>query len=171
MYWIKKFFSNLNVHGRAFSEVFCVCLFSLGPLGVNLFVQYAKSDNVTGTFVSALDSLFGRGQMYLMAYALFGTIFWLAFLRPDRDRHNARVVLGLVATICMFPIVGFIGIDPTFSTVANPEIVTIGYYFYAGFAVIYYLLLFYMEIQPPSPADIFESETADLLNEYGKLTR
>lgn len=169
MYWLKKLFSNLQLHFRAFQEVACVCLFSLVPLGVSIFVNYSKSESGNHTLARAIDSLFGRGQMYLLAYALFGTIFWLAFLRPDKTRHDARAILGLIATLCMLPVVGFVGIDPTFSTIANPFIVKAGYFFYFGFAIIYYLLLFYMEIPAPDPDEIFKNETNILIEEYGKL--
>ncbi len=169
MYWLKQFFSNSHVHGRAFAEVFCVCLFSLAPLAANLFSRSASAD--VNAMSGALDSLFGRGQMYLMAYALFGTVFWLAFLNPQKDRHNARVFLGFFATILMLPVIGFLGVDPTFSTLANPEIVKKGYYFYFAFASIYYLLIFYTEIQPPSPIDVLKRETETLIDDYGKLAQ
>lgn len=171
MYWIRRFFSNPHVHGRAFVEVFCVCLFSLAPLAASLFSRSANDAINSNAMSGALASLFGRGQMYLMAYALFGTVFWLAFLNPQKDRHNARAFLGFCATILMLPVIGFLGVDPTFSTLANPEIVKLGYYLYLAFALIYYLLIFYTEIQPPSPNDVFERETDTLIDDYGRLVQ
>lgn len=169
MYWIKQLFSHWNAHWKAFCEVGCVCLFSLVPLGVSLFAQNAQAADGIVSVVPTLDKLFGKGQMYLMGYALFGTIFWLAFFGGDKEPHVARRTLGALAILAILPVVGIFGVDPTFSNVANPKIVGLGYYFYAAFAVIYYLLLFYVEIDPPSPNDVFERETASLINDYERL--
>lgn len=169
MYWLKQLFAHGHAHRNAFCEVFCVCLFSLAPLGVSLVVQNAKVANGGVSIEPALSLLFGKGQMYLMGYALFGTIFWLAFWSGDKEPHAARRFLGTLALFAIFPIVGVFGVDPTFSSVANPAVVELGYYFYGAFALIYYLLLFYVSIDPPTPIDVFQSETADLIAQYGKL--
>lgn len=162
MYWIRQLFSHWDAHRRAFWEVSCVCLFSLGPLGASLFVQNAQAVDGVNSVIPTLNMLFGKGQMYLMGYALFGTVFWLAFWSGDKEPHVARRTLGSLAILAIFPVVAWFGVDPTFSTVANPKIVQLGYYFYAAFAVIYYLLLFYVAIDPPSPADVFEDETKNI---------
>ncbi|WP_430414760.1 hypothetical protein [Parasphingorhabdus sp.] len=146
---------------RAFSEVGIVVAFSFIPFFVSYFVKSSQNNDVI--ISQTLLELFGRGQIYLLAYALFGTIFYLAFVRGDKERHDARVFFGAIATLMMLPIVGFIGVDPTFSSVVNERVIEWGYWFYGGFAVIYYLLLFYIEIEPPSAHDILSNETKGLI--------
>jgi hypothetical protein len=171
MYWIKQLFSHWGSHWKALCEVGCVCLFSLVPLGVSLFAQNAQAEGGLVSVLPTLNMLFGKGQMYLMGYALFGTIFWLAFFSGDKEPHVARRALGALAILAILPVVGIFGIDPTFSRVANPTIVQWGYYFYMAFAAIYYLLLFYVSIDPPTPSDVFKSETDVLIADYGKLSK
>jgi hypothetical protein len=171
MYWLKQLFSHGDAHRKAFWEVICVCFFSLAPLGVSLFVQNAKASNGWASFEPTLFLLFGKGQMYLMGYALFGTIFWLAFWSGDKEPHTARRFLGTLAIAAILPIVAGFGVDPTFSSVVNPNIVKWGYYFYGAFAFIYYLLLFYVAIDPPTPTEVFKSETDDLVAAYGRLRK
>lgn len=171
MYWIKKLFSHRDAHWKAFCEVGCVCLASFVPLGVSLFAQTARTAEGLWSVWPTLDMMFGKGQMYLMGYALFGTIFWLAFWSGDREPHKARRALGTLALVAIAPVVGGFAVDPTFSSVANSWIVELGYYFYAAFAVIYYLLLFYVEIDPPTPIDVFKIETDVLIADYGRLEK
>jgi hypothetical protein len=171
MYWIKQLLSHRDAHWKAFCEVACVCLASFVPLGVSLFAQTARAADGLDSVWPTLDMMFGKGQMYLMGYALFGTIFWLAFWSGNKEPHKARRALGTFALLAIAPVVGGFAVDPTFSSVANARIVTWGYYFYAIFAAIYYLLLFYVEIDPPTPNDVFDRETGNLIDEYGRLAK
>jgi hypothetical protein len=69
----------------------------------------------------------------------------------------------------VLPIVGFLGVDPTFSTVANRQTVVWGYYFYASMLLINYLLLFYMDKQPPTVRDILRRGSDQLADDYRTL--
>jgi hypothetical protein len=171
MYWLKQLFSHKRAHWNAFCEVACVCIFSLAPLAVNLLIQNARSSSGLASLEPTLFLLFGKGQMYLMGYALFGTIFWLAFWSGDKEPHKARRFLGTLAIFAIIPIFGGLGVDPTFSSVVNPKVVAWGYYFYGAFAGIYYLLLFYVAIDPPTPTDVFTSETNELVSAYERLRK
>ncbi|USA62206.1 hypothetical protein NCF85_04265 [Qipengyuania citrea] len=166
MYWFKKYFSQPYAHVRALIEVAIVSLFSLLPYSVTAFVRVART---TSGSEFNFGELFARGQIYLLAYAMFGTIFWLAFVRSDRPRHDARIFLGVLAVILVIPIIGFTGVDPTFSTVINRDVITWGYGFYFAFLAIYYLLIFYSDIVPPDPQDIFERGTRDLDRDYDRF--
>lgn len=166
MYWLKKYFSQPKAHLRALVEVLIVFLFSLLPYCVTAFVRAAKTQS-DAKF--QLDELFSRGQIYLLAYAIFGTIFWLSFVRWDRPRHDARIFLGVIAFFLVVPIIGFIGVDPTFSTVINSKVVELGYWFYFAFLCIYYLLIFYSDISPPDPQDIFKRGTRQLDQKYDRF--
>ena len=121
IYWIKKYFSHCDIHLQAAYEVIMVSVFSLAPFAIALFV---RSASLTEGDILTLEDIVGRGQIYLLAYGIFGTVFWLAFLKSDRPRHGARALLGAIATIAVLPIIGFIGVDPTFSTVLNSTDIT-----------------------------------------------
>lgn len=167
MYWIKKYFSAPLNHWRSAYEVFVTTAFSLAPFLVVYFVHAAQKDAVDSG--SALGDLFGRGQIFILSYGVFGTIFWLAFIRPDRPRHEARVTLGLFATLAILPVIGFIGVDPTFSTIINYTVMKIGYGLYVFLLITNYLLLFYMHIDPPTASDIFSRETKTMRERYEGL--
>jgi hypothetical protein len=166
MYWFKKYFTDIPSHVRALSEVLVIFLCSLLPYYVTAFVRAAKSETSPGL---QLDDLFSKGQIYLLAYALFGTVFWLAFVRWDRPRHDARILLGVFSFFAVVPIIGFIGVDPTFSSVVNKDVVSWGYGFYGFFLIIQYLLLFYSDISPPDPQEIFDRETRNLDQKYDRF--
>lgn len=166
MYWLKTYFSQPRVHLRSIAEVLIIFLCSLAPYYVTAFVRSATNDQSAAV---DLDDLFAKGQIYLLAYALFGTLFWLAIVRWDRPRHDARILLGVVSFFLVIPIIGFLGVDPTFSSVVNPEVVRWGYWFYGAFLVIHYLLLFYSEIRPPDPQEIFDRGTKDLDRDYDRF--
>ena len=167
IYWIKKYFSEPAVHWRSFYEVLVVTVFSLAPFVVVYFVHAARND--ADAHGDTLKALFGRGQIFLLAYGVFGAIFWLAFMKSDRPRHEARVTLGLFATLLILPVVGFIGVDPTFSTIVNENVRTVGYWLYFGLLFINYLLLFYMHIDPPNAGDILNREASALRREYEEM--
>ncbi|MCK0099255.1 hypothetical protein MWU38_07665 [Qipengyuania sp. S6317L1] len=166
MYWVKQYFSQPDVHWRSITEVLIIAICSLAPYFITAFVKSATGDGGVGFEVG---TLFARGQIYLLAYALFGTILWLAILRGDRPRHAARAYLGMAAILLVLPIVGFIGVDPTFSTIVNDDVVSWGYWFYGAFLLIHYLLLFYMEIAPPDLQDTFKQGTKSLDDEYNRF--
>jgi predicted permease len=168
IYWIKKYFSAPRAHWTAFYEVAITAAFALAPFLVTYFVESAKLPD--GKFFN-VDNLVGRGQLYLLSYGLFGSLFWLAFMKDDKPRHGARVFLGLCATLAMLPAIGYIGVDPTFSSVANRYIVNFGYILYFILLFINYLLLFYMNISPPEPQDILDRETLNMRQRYEEMRR
>lgn len=165
IYWIGKYFSDLRSHFDAIYEVFVTAVFSLVPFFVAIFVAEAKNNAAS----SSLDDLLGRGQLYLLAYGIYGTIFWLAFVKGDRPRHGARIFLGLISTLLILPVIGFLGVDPTFSTVLNSSLVNAGYWLYALFLFINYLLLFYLNVDPPEPAEVFNREAKAMQKRYKEL--
>lgn len=167
IYWIKKYFSQPETHLEALYEVLMTALFSLAPFAITYFVRAAKA--APGVEVPVED-IFGRGQLYLLAYGVFGTVFWLAFLKSDRPRHGARALVGGVATILILPVIGFLGVDPTFSTVLNGSIVKAGYWLYSGLLVFNYLLLFYMHIEPPEPGDVLGREAGEMRRRYSEMS-
>lgn len=171
MYWLKQLFSHREAHWNAFCEVACVCIFSLAPLAVSLFVQNSQAQDGIIKIEPTWYLLFGKGQMYLMGYGLFGTIFWLAFWSGDKEPHKARRFLGSLAILGILPIFAGFGVDPTFSSVNNPTIITFSYCFYGLFAAIYYLLVFYVAIEPPTPTSVFSDGVKDLVAGYEGLKK
>lgn len=167
IYWIKKYFTDPAGHWRALYEVVVIAIFSLGPFVITFFTRAALSED--GTSVDLYD-IVGRGQLYLLSYGIFGTVFWLAFPNPDKPMHGARALLGTVATLIALPVIGFIGVDPTFSSVLNSKIINLGYWVYGLFLLIYYLILFYTDIVPPEPNTVLEREANDMRKKYEELT-
>ena len=165
-YWVRQFFSDWWGHLAALTEVGLIAAFSLSPFIITYFVHTARGPT---SMAATLNGLFGRGQLYLLAYSIFGVIFWLAFVRWDQPRHGVRIFLGSVATLMVLPIVGFIGVDPTFSTIANHDTIAWGYYFYFGMLLLNYLLLFYMDKAPPTVKEIFQRGSNQLAREYHNL--
>lgn len=166
IYWMKKYFSNLRAHGLALYEVLVIAIFSIAPIVVPYLVRSAQAADPQN--VSMID-ITGRGQVYLLAYGVFGTVFWLAFLNSSKPRNGARAFLGVVATIIIIPIVGFIGADPSFSTILNEKIITLSYFFYVILLVIYYLILFYSQIDPPDPDNILNRGADDMRRRYKEM--
>jgi hypothetical protein len=134
-----------------------------------MIAYFVRSSRGPASISETFTELFGRGQLYLLAYGIFGTVFWLAFVRWDQPRHGVRIFLGSVATMMVLPIIGFIGVDPTFSTVANKTTIAWGYYFYGGMLIVNYLLLFYMDKQPPTVRDILKRGSQQLAGDYHSL--
>ena len=163
MYWIGKFFTDRKGHGAALYEVIVTTAFSLGPFLITYFTESAKRTD--GSFLPIAD-IVGRGQLYLLSYGLFGTVFWLAFLKDGKHSQGARGFLGLFGTFAMLPIVGFMGVDPTFSHVLNPFLVSLSVTLYAVFIVLNYLLLFYQNISPPTPTETFDREKSEMATQY-----
>lgn len=166
IYWLKKLGSDWPQHGRSFYEAVVLFTFSLAPFFITIFVRSSKASPGQEP---ALSSFFERGQLYLLAYALAGSIVWLGFLRPDKPRHNARAFLGFLGLVVLLPVIGFIGVDPSFSTILNPRVIGLSYIVYATLLVIRYLLTFYINIEPPAPADVFEREREKMADRYRGL--
>ena len=159
----KTVLSKPASHGTALWEVAITSVFSLIPMFAVLF---SSSTHRTDGSLAPISELVGRGQLYLFVFATFGTVFWLAFVRGDTPRHGARVFLGIIAVLVMFPIVSNFGGDPTFSNILNPSLVTLSYWYYIGFLALNYLLLFYINIDPPQPKEVFDRESKDMRQRY-----
>lgn len=175
IYWIKKFFSNAPAHRSAFFEVLVVMVFTLIPSLITFSskLSHQAAAAVANHSVSAAmaaktprPSLLTSSEMFLLAYGIYGTVFWLSFGRADKQRHDARIALGAIATLLTFLIVGFMGIDPTFSRGLSSEISRYGPHFYLAMNFIYYLLLFYLHIEPPSPRDVLHREADRMLDAF-----
>lgn len=162
-YWLRKLRSDPDGHKTALYEVFITAVFSLAPFIITYFVESAKHSDASFMPISALV---GRGQLFLLSYGVYGTVFWLAFLKDDKPRHGARAFLGMIATILILPVIGFIGVDPSFSSVLNPNVVGWSYWMYGLLLVVNYLLLFYMNIEPPEPGEILDREARDMRDAF-----
>lgn len=168
IYWLRKYFTDPRAHWAAAYEVILTAAFSLMPFLITYFVESAKRQD--GTFFQ-MDNLVGRGQLFLLSYGIFGTVFWLAFMKDERPRHGARAFLGAVATLSVVPMIGYLGVDPTFSTVMNRTIIIYSYWIYGMLILINYLLLFYINVTPPQTGDILDRETNDMRARYEEMNR
>lgn len=168
IYWFKKYFTDRAAHWAAFSEVFVTAVFSLIPFAIALVNASAR--RADGSFIS-FEEIVGRGQIFLLCYAIYGVIFWLAFGRGDVERHGARIFLGVIATVITLPVVGLLGIDPTFSNILNPTLIIISYWLYGLLLLLNYLLLFYLNVEPPKPNDVLDREAQRTRDRYAEMKR
>ncbi|WP_243250559.1 hypothetical protein [Sulfitobacter pontiacus] len=163
IYWIRQYFSRPENHLWALIEVLITFTMAVLPFISFYLIQSALSDVAK---IADFWRLFERGQLYLVSYGLFGPIIWLAFVKPDVARHNARVFLGMIGLVVVFPIVGFLGIDPTISTLQNKTVVKMSYWLYGGFLFLNYLLIFYCTIEPPSAEKSLAKGSKDMREMY-----
>lgn len=163
MYWVRKYFTDPNSHFWAILEVIVTTAFALLPLLTSFFVEAAR--RADGSIPDLADAL-SKGQLYLLAVGVYGTVFWLAFLRNDKPRHDARVLIGALASLATFPLIGFIGVDPSFSTVLSPVVVKASYFLYGALLISHYLLLFFVNIEPPPPKEVFSREADQIRRDY-----
>lgn len=168
MYWIKKYFSNRETHVQSIYEVGLVVIFSVAPFIMTYFIRmsHAAEGSVVG-----INDLISKGQLYLLAYSVFGTILWLAFAKSDKPRHGARIFLGIFGVFLMLPVIGLLGVDPTFSANLSSFSITLSYWMYGIFIFVHYLLLFYMEIPPPQPRDILNREAQEMRALYTEMNK
>lgn len=159
MYWLRQFFTRRTLHLRAAGEVTVITLLSVIPFFIPVFITMAKEEEWRFT---ALELLFGKGQLFLLSYGLFGSIFWLCFVQSETARHNARVFVGFIATLMMMVVVGYSGFDPTFTNVINKSVIQFSYFFYPLVVFLYYLSIFYSRIDPPFAGDTLRRETTDM---------
>ena len=150
IYWIKKFFSDPEAHWRALWEVFTVTAFTFA-LYIGSFLK-ANASAETLTRQNILD----RGEIFLLIYALFGTLFYLAFIHIGKPANGPKKLFGLLVSLSIIPIVLMSGFDPSFKFIVNERINNAGYYVYALFLFSYYALLFYQELEPPDPDRVLE---------------
>lgn len=164
-YWIRQFFSRAATHRLAIAEVGITAIVSLAPLLITALVYNYQRD---GGFdlIQGVKQAIGGGQLYLYAYALFGTVIWLSFMRWDKPMNGPRRFLGFVSVIIALLIVAMLGVDPTISNAKNAVIIMSSYWVYGGFIVIHYLLLFFVNIDPPDAGEAIAAGSATLIKRY-----
>lgn len=167
MYWLRQFFTRGGLHLRALTEVIVTTLFSLVPFVVPAFINMAKAD---GWDASVLEPLMGKGQLFLLSYGLFGSIFWLSVVQNETARHNARIFVGFITTILMLIVVGYSGFDPTFTNVVNQSVIRASYIFYPVVVFLYYLSIFYSRIDPPNAGDTLKRETNSMRTKFEEFS-
>ncbi|MEN1972391.1 hypothetical protein WCE34_08625 [Luteimonas sp. MJ204] len=167
-YWIRQFFSRPQNHGKAASEVIVTAAVALSPLLITAVVFNYRNTSKFDLSAGLAEAI-GGGQLFLYAYGLIGTIIWLSFMRWDRQVNGPRRILGFVTILIAFAIVGMLGLDPTISNAKNQTILSASYWIYGSFLFINYLLLFYIEIDPPPPEESLKEGTRSLKARYASL--
>ncbi len=148
IYWIRQLFTNGEGHKRAFAEVSIVGFFTLIPSIVTYYSTLAdksKPAAAKGQFElteNGLIPFLDGGDLYFLGYAIFGTLFWLSFIRWDNEVHAARKLFGTASLMMVLLLVGFMGIDPELNGITLAPVKGMGIYFYISMNLIYYLLLF-----------------------------
>ncbi|MFG6637933.1 hypothetical protein ACGYJ8_18595 [Sulfitobacter sp. 1A12126] len=163
MYWLKQIFTRPKTHLWALIEVLITLVMAILPFLTYYAISAAQNE---GAEASDFWGFVDRGQLFLLSYGLFGPVIWLSFVKPDVARHDARILLGVISILIVFPVVGFMGVDPTFSTVQNETIVSISYWFYGVFLFVNYLLIFYCTIEPPTAEDSLSKGSKSMKDRY-----
>lgn len=168
IYWIRQLFTRPKTHLNALMEVVVTAIISLVPLVITAVVYNYKNEGVF-RFWSGMQGAVGGGQLFLYAYALLGTIVWLAFMKADRPMNAPRRVIGFLTFVTALFIVALLGLDPTISNAKNPFILTASYWTFGGFLVAQYLLLFFVDIEPPSAEQSLADSAKGLVNKYNNM--
>ncbi|WP_421565248.1 hypothetical protein [Ochrobactrum sp. EDr1-4] len=166
IYWLKVFFSQPDKHKKAFTEVLITTLFSIMPF---IFLYLSNAVERQEFFSPVFYDLFGRGQLFLLAYSLFGTVFWLTIVQWDNKRHGPRITIGVIMVIIVWPLVGYMGFDPAFNNLLNPNFITLSYVYYSFVIFIYYLSLFFSKIDAPEPGSSIKRDKNTMRSNYEEL--
>jgi hypothetical protein len=168
-FWTKHFFSNAAPHKDAGQEIFFVCGISLVPLLLLPLIEHLRSNlDVPATILwQAISS----GQLYLYSFALLGTLHWLSQKdRNDQSLFPPRKYLTLfvwVPAIIMFIVYSF---DPSLSKPLSRTLIWISILFYLLYVALYYILLVFEKLPPPSAQQQLAQETDILIVKYKSQT-
>lgn len=148
---------------KAFAEVAVVTIcgilpFLLAVLRYNTIKHPQAGIEIAPVFLES----FSGGQLFLYAFSLLGTLLWLAIFNWTIPRRPLRWILGLCVVIVGFALVGLGGIDPSFSTIQNVEIVGLSKWCYGLFTLIYFLLLLAAKEPPPKAGATFASDAGKM---------
>jgi cytochrome bd-type quinol oxidase subunit 2 len=163
IYWLGKFFSDPKAHWRAFCEVAVVTVFSLAAYVGTYLKHNSTTDIIAG-------NLMDRGQIFLLIYSLFGTLFYLAFIHVDKPSNGPKKFFGFWITLIILFVVFLGDFDASFSHVVNKDITRWGFIAYGFYLFSYYALLFYQELAPPDPTEVIDRDTKDMADRARELT-
>jgi hypothetical protein len=153
----------LYVLGKAFAEVFVVTIFGIFPFLLAVLRYNTIQHPQAGIdIIPVFQQSFSGGQLFLYAFSLLGTLLWLAFFNWTTPIRLHRWLLGLIVLVVGFVLVGLGGIDPTFSTIQNPAIVSLSFWCYGAYTVIYFLLLLEAKQPPPPAGNTFKADAEKL---------
>lgn len=150
------------------AEVAIVVFFGIFPFIVAVLRHNALAGSNIDVPTVFTESLSG-GQLYLYAFSLFGTLLWLSVFNWTIPRRLYRLALAAIVIVLGFIIVALGGVDPTFSKLQNTAIVTMSFYCYGAFIVIYFLLLFGSKETPPAARASLDDEAKELMGKLRQL--
>jgi hypothetical protein len=159
--WIRQFISDSKAHREAFEEVFVVSLVSLLPLFLLAVVDQLRVDqsDIYAVFRTAISS----GQLYLYSFAMLGMIFWLCWKDYEYlGRFPPRKYLALIAFVFSVLIVAVYSFDPTLSKSLSPALINASIFVYVTYTALYYILLVYDNLRPPSVEGQLTAESDEM---------
>lgn len=160
----------LKIALKAFAEVLVVTIFGVFPFLLAVMRYNTVQHPQNGIeIVPVFEQSFSGGQLFLYAFSLLGILLWLAFFDWTTPVRLYRWVLGLVVLIVGFALVGLGGIDPTFSTIQNRSVVSLSFWCYGAYTLIYFLLLLAAKEPPPSAGDTFRVDADRLKAKFNAL--
>lgn len=164
-FWLRQFFSDPSAHRKAIEQVFFVCIISLLPLLALAVIDQLRlsSVHVSELFWHAIAA----GQLYLYSFSLFGTLFWLCQKEYENfERFEPRRYLMLMAFIPSILIVVIYAIEPSMSKPLTPNLVRASFAIYLLYVALYYVLLVFDHLEPPSVEEGLQRGIGKLINEY-----
>lgn len=166
-FWIKQFFSDARAHKDAFEEVFVVTIVSLVPLLLLAVVDQLRVEHSNAYAV--LWGAISSGQLYLYSFALLGMLCWLCWKDHENlERFPLRKYLALIAFVCSALIVSVYSFDPALSKTLSPPLVRASVVVYVIYTVLYYILLVYENLRPPSVETQLDTEADEMASKYQK---
>jgi hypothetical protein len=148
-FWLRQFVSDARAHKEAFEEVLIVSLVSLIPLFLLAVIDqlHAERKEIFIVFLAAISA----GQLYLYSFSMLGVIFWLCWKDYEHlVRFPPRKYLALIAFLFSVLIIAVYSFDPTLSKQLSPALIKTSILVYAAYTALYYILLVYDNLRPPS---------------------
>ena len=145
--------------------MFFVCLISLLPLLALAVIDQFRLDSlqVGDLFWNAI----GAGQLYLYSFSLFGTLFWLCQKEHENfDRFEPRRFLMFLIWVPSILIILIYALNPMMAEPLKPNLVRASFWVYGLYVVLYYVLLVFDNLEPPSVEIHLQEKVDELMDKY-----
>lgn len=156
----------LKCAGYSFSEVLVVCIFGIAPL----FAVALRASEQTNA-VDSIASSITRGQLFLYAFSLIGTLAWLSIANWRIPSGVIKSIIALFVLVMIMLIFSFGIFDPTFEELKNENSVIWSYiiYFYAIF--LYFAILMVINFPSIELGGVFRRGASSLIGKAGGKER
>jgi hypothetical protein len=167
-FWIGQFFSDGKAHRLAGVEVFFVCVISLIPLILLALIDQLRLATVE--FSDLFHEAIAAGQLYLYGFSLLGTLFWLCQKEHENFlRFEPRPYLMFLILVPSLAIIVIYAVNPLMSRPLRPPLINVSVVIYLLYALLYYILLVFDHLEPPSVEKGLQEGANNLIIEYERV--